>query len=119
MTEELPDEAYAVGLAMCPKIGPSTLRGLFEEFTPRDAWERTAADGTRTAADLAECWRHLRDHGITVLMPNHASYPQRFVEDPMAPPVLFCKGSPGVLNSVPTVALVGTLFWNSCVPQNM
>jgi len=108
MTAELPDEAYAVGLAMSPKIGPAALRGLFEEYTPREAWERTAADGPRTAAVLAECWRHLRDHGITVLMPNHASYPQRLVDDPTAPPVLFCKGSPGVLNSVPTVALVGT-----------
>ena len=51
MTAELPDEAYAVGLAMSPKIGPAALRGLFEEYTPREAWERSAAG--RIFGDIA------------------------------------------------------------------
>jgi DNA processing protein len=108
VTEELPDEAYAVGLAMCPTVGPATLRRLLEDSTPREAWERHAEDGARSARDLASDWRHHRDHGITVLLPTHACYPRRFAGDPMAPPLLFCTGDPRVLDSAPTVALVGT-----------
>jgi DNA processing protein len=108
MTEELPDEAYAVGLAMCPTIGPATLRRLFENSTAREAWEHHATGGGRPVGDLAAIWHHHRNHGITVLLPNDASYPRRFADDPMAPPLLFCKGDPNVLNRVPTVALVGT-----------
>jgi DNA processing protein len=48
------------------------------------------------------------DHQITVMLSNHASYPRRFAEDPLAPPILFCKGNPTALNWVPMVAIVGT-----------
>lgn len=108
MTEELPEEAYAVGLAMWPNLGPATLRKLLLESTAHEAWERTSRGAVRPHDRVAESWEHHQRNGITVMLPNHSCYPRRFDEDPMAPPILFAKGQPGVLNSRPTVAIVGT-----------
>ena len=108
MTHDLPDEAYAVALAMWPNIGAATLRSLFSDHSPREAWERTTA-GSRDAQErMLQAWQHHREHEITVLLPDHPSYPRRCREDPGAPPILFCKGDPRVLHSPATAALVGT-----------
>jgi DNA processing protein len=108
MTPDLPDEAYAMALAMCPDVGPATLRNLFDGHSPREAWERTTS-GSRDAQDrMRQAWQYHHDHAINVLLPNDPSYPQRCREDPAGPPILFCKGDPRVLNTTPTVAVVGT-----------
>ena len=108
MSVELPDEAYAVGLAMWPNVGPATLRILLREHPPREAWELTTERAPRAVDRLVQGWQHHLDHGITVMLPNHACYPRRFADDPMAPSLLFCKGDPNVLQSRPTAAIVGT-----------
>jgi len=108
MTAELPDEAYVLGLAMCPDIGPATIRRLLERYDPREAWERTAEGALRSHDQLVVSWRRHEEHGISVLTRDHPSYPPRLLPDPMAPPVLFCRGNTGVLDCTPTVAVVGT-----------
>jgi DNA processing protein len=108
MTPDLPDEAYAVALAMSPQVGPATLRSLFGDYPPKEAWERTTSGTGDAQVRMRRAWQHHRDHAITVLLPDHLSYPRRCSEDPAGPPLLFCKGDPGVLNRAPTVALVGT-----------
>lgn len=109
MTEQLPDEAYAIALAMLPKVGPAKLR----EFTsgddrPRDAWERTTGATDEALEEVERQWRRHCDLGITVVLRTHPKYPRRLRELPFAPAVLFCRGEPTVLSALPTVALVGT-----------
>jgi DNA processing protein len=108
MTPDLPDEAYAVALAMRPNVGPATLRSLFGDHPPKEAWERTASGPGDVQVRVRRAWQLHREQGITVLLPHHPSYPRRCREDPSGFPLLFCKGDPGVLNRTPTVALVGT-----------
>jgi DNA processing protein len=108
MTHDLPEQAYAAALAMRPNVGPATLRSMFEERSPEEAWERATSGSSDAPARLRQAWQLHRDHGITVLLPNDPSYPMRCREHPTGFPLLFCKGDPDVLNRSPTVALVGT-----------
>jgi DNA processing protein len=108
MTLDLPDEAYAAALAMRPNVGPATLRSLFGDHPPKEAWERTASGSGDAQVRVRQAWQLHREHGITVLLPDHPSYPGRCREDTSGFPLLFCKGDPGVLHRTPTVALVGT-----------
>ncbi len=111
-TSGLPEEAYAVALAMEPDVGPSTLRLLLDGKRPSEAWAWAHRDAGSGAAhgegEVASRWeRHLR-LGVTVLRPEHPSYPRRLLEDPQAPAVLFCLGDVAALNGGATAALVGT-----------
>ena len=109
MSDDLPEEAYATAFAMRAKVGPASLRAAMAEHgSARKAWERTAEGAEQAHDSVADSWRHHRAHGITVLLPVHPSYPGRLAHDPLAPPLLFCKGDAGALNGRPTVALVGT-----------
>lgn len=108
MTHDLPDEAYAVALAMWPDVGPAALRSLSADHSPREAWERTTSGSSGAWDRLRRAWQHHLDHAINVLLPTHPSYPRRCFEDPAGPPLLFCKGDPGVLNGATTVGIVGT-----------
>ena len=108
----LPEEAYAVALAMEPDVGPSTLRDLLDAKQPSEAWARRDAGSGRADGDgdgeAAARWeRHLR-LGITVLLREDPSYPGRLSDDPQAPAVLFCLGDVTALNAGATAALVGT-----------
>ncbi|HSZ38313.1 MAG TPA: DNA-protecting protein DprA [Acidimicrobiales bacterium] len=106
---ELPDEAYAVALALLPKVGPATLRELTAgEHGLPDAWARITGATDEAREDVERHWRRHCDLGITVLLQGDARYPERLCDLPFAPAVVFCRGNPAALSSHPTVALVGT-----------
>jgi DNA processing protein len=108
MTERLPDEAYAIALALLPDVGPATLRNVLDAEPPPVAWERR---GNRTAegrAAVARQWQRHCDLGITVLLRDNALYPDRLRDALARPAVLFCRGDPRVLADKPTVGLIGT-----------
>ena len=104
----LPEEAYAAALASAPAIGPSTLRDLLAADRPSVAWMRTCATSGASLHDVARIWERHAALGVSVLMPEHPSYPRRLAGDPGSPALLFCLGEPTVLGEAPTVALVGT-----------
>jgi DNA processing protein len=108
MTEQLPDEAYAIALALLPDIGPARLRERMSEGSARGAWEKLANPTPEAHAVVAKVWQRHCDLGITVLLPESCWYPDRLRETPDAPAVLFCRGDPRALSGRPTVALVGT-----------
>jgi DNA processing protein len=99
----LPPEAYAAALASHEGVGPATLRRLLASDRPEVAWSRSGYAG-----DVRAIWLRHMDAGITVLTADSPGYPARLVGDPESPPVLFCRGSSGVVSKHPTVALVGT-----------
>ncbi len=104
----LPEEAYALGLALLPSVGPSTLRRTLASSTASRAWARASVHAEGPVPDLAEVWRNHVASGIHVLMQDHRYYPSRLGGDPKAPALMFCRGNPEVLNAAPTVAVVGT-----------
>lgn len=105
---DLPEEAYAVALAMLPSIGPSALRRKLASEAPSAAWKRAVARTEGRVPDVASIWSRHAARGINVLTRRHRHYPKRLQDDPQAPAVLFCLGDPTCLNQAPTVALVGT-----------
>lgn len=108
MRAELPDEAYAIALALQPRLGPAKLRELTATDPPQVSWEKVTG-ATSEAQDLVERqWLHHCDLGITVVLQSHPHYPKRLLGLPFAPAVLFCRGDPAVLNSHPTTAIIGT-----------
>jgi DNA processing protein len=104
---DLPEEAFALGLAMLPKVGPATLRRLLHSTLPSTAWTRASAEASEVPV-LTKVWRNHLDHGIHVILPGHQHYPSRLRGDPKAPPILFCLGAREALDGSPTVAIVGT-----------
>jgi DNA processing protein len=106
---ELPDEAYAIALALLPKVGPATLRELTTgDVSLPDAWVGVTGGKDEARDEVERQWRHHCDLGLTVVLRSHPDYPSRLRELPFAPAVLFCRGDPAVLSTHPTVALVGT-----------
>jgi DNA processing protein len=127
----LPSEAYLVGLARLPKVGPRRLAGLLHDRSPAEAWslvtqgqaardpvvaEGLAPDGAELATRwvtvarrlcLDELWAAHLAADIEVVSAGDDRYPSRLVDDPEPPAVLFVRGDLGVL-SWPTVAVVGT-----------
>jgi DNA processing protein len=99
----LPEEAYAAALASVPRIGPAALRELLATEPPSVAWSRSSF-----TLDVARIWRRHQEAGIGVCWKGSPLYPDRLVDDPEAPAVLFWLGDPTVANRYPTVALVGT-----------
>ncbi len=104
----LPEEAYAVALAMTPDVGPVTLRDLLRQNDPSRAWALGARGSGRSEADVRRVWEEHVMLGITVLLREHPWYPSRLLDDPQAPAILFCLGDPAALSKAPTAALVGT-----------
>jgi len=103
----LPEEAYAVALVAVPSVGPATLRDLLADGPPSAAWARTRG-AARSEDEVTRIWERHVDLGIEVLLPGRTAWPARLADGPGAPALLFCLGDPSVLNSAPTVALVGT-----------
>lgn len=108
MNEQLPDEAYAIGLALLPDVGPATLRNLMDADPPQVAWEKRSGTSSEARATVARHWHRHCDLGITVLLRDGALYPERLRNAPAPPAVLFCRGDPRVLADKPTAALIGT-----------
>ena len=108
MTQELPDEAYVIALALQPKVGPAKLRELTAVEPPQLGWERFTGATSEAREDVERQWLRHCDLGITVLLQSHPQYPRRLRDWPFAPAVLFCRGDPAVLNSHPTTAVIGT-----------
>lgn len=108
MNPELPDEAYAVALALQPQVGPSALRKLTAAGTPSVMWERVTGATREAQDDLEQQWARHCDLGITVILQSHPHFPKRLLGLPFTPAVLFCRGDPSVLNSRPTTAVIGT-----------
>jgi DNA processing protein len=108
MSPELPDEAYAIALALQPKVGPATLRELTAVDPPSVTWERVTGASSEAQEEVERHWLHHCDLGITVVLQDHPHYPKRLLGLPFAPAVLFCRGDPAVLNSHPTTAVIGT-----------
>lgn len=108
MSEELPDEAYAIALALLSEVGPATLRNVIDADPPPVAWEKRGEVTAETRAAVARHWQHHCDLGISILLRDNALYPDR-LRDSLAPPaVLFCRGDPRALSDKPTVAIIGT-----------
>jgi DNA processing protein len=108
MSLQLPDEAYAIALALLPDVGPATLREVLAEDPPPVAWARHAEVTKDSRDQVARRWSHHCDLGITVLLRNHPLYPERLLNTPFAPAVLFCRGDPKALGEKPSTALIGT-----------
>ncbi|HWF15283.1 MAG TPA: DNA-protecting protein DprA [Acidimicrobiales bacterium] len=108
MSEDLPDEAYAIALALMPDFGPAKLRTLFAEASPPAAWASITGATSDARREMENQWRRHCDHGITVLLEDSALFPERLVRRQVAPPVLFCLGNPRTLSDKPTAAIIGT-----------
>ncbi|HVT42067.1 MAG TPA: DNA-protecting protein DprA [Acidimicrobiales bacterium] len=108
MSACLPEGAYALALAMAPAVGPATLRGLLRENPPSVAWAQASGESGQAIEEVAAMWDYHEHLGISVLLRNDPAYPDRLLDDPEAPAVLFCLGDPTVLARRATVALVGT-----------
>ena len=107
MSRDLPEEAYAAALAMCPAVGPATLRGLLSERSPSLAWAHATPEAG-SEDEVAKLWDRHQALGITIILAGQPAYPQRLADDPQGPAVLFCLGDPSALRANATVALVGT-----------
>jgi DNA processing protein len=105
MTGRLPEEAYAAALASMPGVGRAALRRHLAQDQPSVAWRQS---GLGTDADVARIWRLHEEHEVSVLLRGRAEYPGRLMDDPDAPPIVFCLGDPTAIDRGPTVALVGT-----------
>jgi DNA processing protein len=127
------DLAALVALASLPGVGPATLRVCLEN-DPVDAWHAAregrahghpalghavrrgpsgaSTDGSalvRAAAevDAAELLARHLDAGISVAVLGGPGYPERLLDDPDPPVLVFAAGSLTALDG-PTVAIVGT-----------
>jgi DNA processing protein len=102
----LPDEAYLVGLASIPGVGPATMRKELEAGPPTEAWDRLRSrQGAPT--DLERLWARHQEAGVVVCGRQHPDYPVPLRDDPEPPAVLFCRGDLAVLERR-RVAVVGT-----------
>ncbi len=108
MSPDLPEEAYAAALAMCPAVGPATLRGLLSEHSPSLAWSHATTPEAGSRDEVARLWDRHQALGITIILAGQPEYPNRLADDPQGPAVLFCLGDPSALRSTATVSLVGT-----------
>jgi len=102
----LPDEAYLVGVASIPGVGPATIRAELAERSPEEAWTRLRAR-PGSPVDLAALWTRHLEAGVLVVGRGHAAYPAALRDDLEPPEVLFCRGDLGALDRR-RVGVVGT-----------
>jgi DNA processing protein len=108
MSDEMPDEAFAIALSLLPDVGPATLRNLLDADPPPVAWEKHLDPDSAVEGVVARQWQRHCDLGISVLLRDNALYPNRLRESLAPPAILFCRGDPRVLADKPTAALIGT-----------
>lgn len=127
----LPEQAFLVGLAGLPRMGPTRFRELLAARPPEEVWRALAGgrvddvlgwsselrrEGPGLASrwvqvarrvDLVEVWAAHRGEGVTVLTEDDEYYPEVFHDDPDAPAVLFVRGDPARIGGI-RIAIVGT-----------
>lgn len=132
MATNKPDtQGYLIALASLPGVGPARLRALVAAWTPAGAWQRVTEGralahplvAARAGSDpqtLTSSWRrasasidpaalsaaHL-SAGVQVLHRCDEAFPERLVDDPDPPELLYVKGRRELLDGV-CVAIVGT-----------
>jgi predicted Rossmann fold nucleotide-binding protein DprA/Smf involved in DNA uptake len=113
MSTKLPPQAYAAAVAAMPLMSLHRLSALLRHHPPEEAyavvagrhppsgliervllvpevrafWERTA-----TAAFVDDVWRRCHQLALTISVFGDELYPQRLLDDPAPPPVLFAAG---------------------------
>jgi DNA processing protein len=127
----LPPQAFLVGLAGLPRMGPTRFRELLASRAADELWQavvegrvdallgwsaelRREGPGLATRwvhaarrVELAELWGAHTGQGITVLTEDDEHYPEVFHDDPDAPAVLFVRGDPARIGGI-RIAIVGT-----------
>lgn len=83
-----------------PVLGAAARSGISSNLVAK--WRQAAA-----GVDPMARWQEHRDAGVEVLVKGQARYPDRLLEDPEPPQVLFGRGNLSLLGR-PAVALVGT-----------
>ncbi len=112
------DQRFAAALASLG-ASPGKLRQFLTDYSPPDAWEALAAgrhpadrDSHYRAAALPGVVERVEaacvTAGVTVRVLGDPQYPPSLATDFQAPAVLFITGDPGVLDTKPRVAVVGT-----------
>ncbi len=86
--------------APAPVVGAPGRQGSSSNLAAR--WREAA-----TGVDPVARWKAHRSEGVDVLVKGKVGYPDRLVDDPEPPHVLFGRGDLGLLGR-PAVALVGT-----------
>lgn len=118
------DSWYNIALTFIPSIGPITRRVLLEEFTlSKNIFSATKKDllqvkgiGEKIVNEIIQ-WNNpsqvdaeyafIQKHRITPLFITDANYPQKLLECPDAPTLLYFKGTAN-LNASKILSIVGT-----------
>jgi DNA processing protein len=127
-----PPAAYAAALACLPAVGPGWLVEVLAQHSPKAAWAMVRSgelsrparsrlspggpDWSETAQrlDVGLLWAHCQQRGIAVTWPEAPGYPSALRSGPAPAGVLFSRGSLGLLQGRPCVALIGT---RRCTPE--
>ncbi|MDP1973729.1 MAG: DNA-processing protein DprA, partial [Sediminibacterium sp.] len=115
---------YNIALTFIPTIGPITRRALLEEFTlSKNIFSASKKDllqvkgiGEKIVNEILQ-WNNpsqvdaeyafIQKHQITPLFITDANYPQKLLECPDAPTLLYYKGTAN-LNTSKILSIVGT-----------
>lgn len=115
---------YNIALTLIPTIGPITRKALIDEFnTSKNIFHATKKDllivrgvGEKMANEILTWKNHARveseyafvqKHHIETLFITDATYPQKLVECPDAPTLLYYKGN-APINNTKILSVVGT-----------
>jgi DNA processing protein len=130
--QEMPPAGYAAALACLPAVGPGWLVEVLAQHSPKAAWELVRSgelcrparsrlspggpDWSETAGrlDVGSLWAYCQQGGIAVTWPRASGYPSALRSGPAPAGVLFSRGSVGLLEGRPCVALIGT---RRCTPE--
>lgn len=124
----LPDEAWLLGLASLPRMGPISLRRLLDRWPPDRAWQAIVDASTpqspvyavadrsdrveawhdaARAIDVAARWRAHVEARVGVVTPASPAYPVALRDDLEPPAVLLSLGDLAAVHPL-AVAVVGT-----------
>jgi DNA processing protein len=130
--QETPPAGYAAALACLPAVGPGWLVEVLAQQSPKAAWElvrsgelcrptrsRLLPGGPEWSEaacrlDVGSLWAYCQQGGITVTWPGAPGYPSALRSGPAPAGVLFSRGSAGLVEERPCVALIGT---RRCTPE--
>jgi len=122
LNDDAVDRAALIVISQLPQLGPRRGAALLATGRPSDVLARLAAGQCSAQVDerLVELWSPVaraadlpgaldlcRRHGVGVSSEGDADWPERLIDDPEPPFVLFHRGRLDALDA-PTVAIVGT-----------